>query len=202
MALGLIIGVAHFATDDPYGNSVKSTQTGIGQHQSLKGTTARQPGRSSGTIDPADPIAGHNRPISYKRSGRQFAAAKRIRLYHSHSGQGAIERLALTSPSQLREVTAYNVGDPNQNYGDPCQSANGENICAALDSGSKRCAANFVPFGTILRIAHYGVCIVTDRMNKRYSDRVDIAMKKEEKQKALRFGLRRLQVTVVATRDG
>ena len=109
---------------------------------------------------------------------------------------------ALDGRSQLREVTAYNVGDPDQNWGDPCQSANGENICAALDSGSKRCAANFVPFGTLLRIAHYGICTVTDRMNRRYADRVDIAMKKNEKKKALHFGLRRLQVTVLATRDG
>jgi len=202
MALGLIIGVAHFATDDPYGNPVKSTQTRIGQHQSLKGSMARQPGRSSGTLDRADLRVERNRQVSFKRSGRQSVTAKRVRLHHSHSGPGAIERLVLTSPSQLREVTAYNVGDPSQNYGDPCESANGENICAALDSGSKRCAANFVPFGTILRIAHYGVCTVTDRMNKRYSDRVDIAMKKDEKKKALRFGLRRLQVTVVTTRDG
>ena len=97
-------------------------------------------------------------------------------------------------------MTAYNVGDPDQNWGDPCQSANGENICAALDSGSKRCAANFVPFGTLLRIGHYGICTVTDRMNKRYTDRVDIAMKKDEKKKALRFGLKRLPVTVLTTK--
>jgi 3D (Asp-Asp-Asp) domain-containing protein len=104
--------------------------------------------------------------------------------------------------SRLREVTAYNVGDPDQNYGDPCESANGEDICAALDSGSKRCAANFVPFGTVLHIAHYGVCTVTDRMNRRYSDHVDIAMKKHEKHKAIQFGRRRLKVTVLATREG
>jgi len=30
----------------------------------------------------------------------------------------------------IREVSAYNVGDPKQNYGNPCISANGENICA------------------------------------------------------------------------
>lgn len=97
----------------------------------------------------------------------------------------------------LREVTAYNVGDPAQNYGDPCQSANGENICDALDAGLKRCAANFVPFGTKLLIAGYGTCTVTDRMNRRYRNRVDIAMKKNEKEKALQFGLKKLKVKVV-----
>lgn len=141
----------------------------------------RQAGHLSGENDPAEIKTEHNRLNAYERSGRHFALAGR---------------------SHLREVTAYNVGDPDQNWGDPCQSANGENICAALDSGSKRCAANFVPFGTVLRIAHYGICTVTDRMNRRYADRVDIAMKKDEKKKALRFGLRRLPVTVVATRDG
>jgi 3D (Asp-Asp-Asp) domain-containing protein len=39
-------------------------------------------------------------------------------------------------------------------------------------------------------------------MNRRYANRVDIAMKKNEKKEALRFGLRQLKVTVLATRDG
>jgi len=101
----------------------------------------------------------------------------------------------------IREVTAYNVGDPKQNHGNPCISANGENICAALNLGFKRCAANFVPFGTQLYIAHYGVCTVTDRMNRRYRNRVDIAMKVTEKDKALQFGLKKLKVTILRSSD-
>ena len=97
----------------------------------------------------------------------------------------------------IREVTAYNVGDPKQNYGNPCISANGENICAALNKGLRRCAANFVPFGTKLSIERFGFCTVTDRMNKRYKNRVDIAMKPNEKQRALRFGLKRLKVKII-----
>ena len=103
--------------------------------------------------------------------------------------------------ASIREVTAYNVGDPKQNHGNPCISANGENICAALDLGFKRCAANFVPFGTQLYIANYGVCTVTDRMNRRYKNRVDIAMKVNEKDKALQFGLKKLKVTIVRSPD-
>lgn len=99
----------------------------------------------------------------------------------------------------IREVTAYNVGDPEQNYGNPCISANGENICVAINTGFKRCAANFVPFGTQLYIATYGVCTVTDRMNSRYRNRVDIAMKKTEKDKALQFGLKKLKVTILGS---
>ena len=106
-----------------------------------------------------------------------------------------------TVGASIREVTAYNVGDPKQNHGNPCISANGENICVALDLGLKRCAANFVPFGTQLYIDHYGVCTVTDRMNRRYRNRVDIAMKVTDKDKALQFGLKKLNVTILKSSD-
>jgi len=106
-----------------------------------------------------------------------------------------------TVRASIREVTAYNVGDPKQNHGNPCISANGENICAALNLGFKRCAANFVPFGTQLYIDHYGVCTVTDRMNRRYRNRVDIAMKLTDKDKALQFGLKKLNVTILKSSD-
>ena len=181
IAFGLIIAVAYMATDDPYANPVKKAHAALEQHQSRTGGKAGQPSRLSGEEHFVRFKRGDNHLRTYERSSRHFA---------------------LAGLSQVREVTAYNVGDPNQNWGDPCQSANGENICAALESGSKRCAANFVPFGTLLRIAHYGICTVTDRMNKRYTNRVDIAMKKDEKEKALRFGLKRLPVTVISTRDG
>ena len=97
----------------------------------------------------------------------------------------------------IREVTAYNAGDPSQTDEDPCVSANGENICAALKAGLKRCAANFVSLGTMLQIDKFGVCKVTDRMNKRYKNRVDIAMRKHEKKKALKFGLQKLKVQIL-----
>ena len=99
----------------------------------------------------------------------------------------------------VREVTAYNVGDPTQTSGDPCIAANGEDICAALAAGMRRCAANFVPFGTRLEITHVGVCTVTDRMNRRYRSRVDIAMNPDEKQKALQFGIQKLRVKILTT---
>ncbi|MCF7820688.1 MAG: 3D domain-containing protein [Candidatus Pacebacteria bacterium] len=94
-------------------------------------------------------------------------------------------------------VTAYNAGDINQCWGDPCISANGENICLALEKGYRRCAANFVPLGTRLNIEGFGDCLVTDRMNERYHYRVDIAMKLDEKQKAKEFGIKKLKVEIV-----
>lgn len=61
----------------------------------------------------------------------------------------------------------------------------------------KRCAANFVPLGTQLHVETVGVCLVTDRTNRRYRDRVDIAMHKNEYQKALQFGRQNLMVKVI-----
>jgi 3D (Asp-Asp-Asp) domain-containing protein len=102
-------------------------------------------------------------------------------------------------PEVMRVVTAYNVGDPNQNFGDPCVAASGENICDALKRGLRRCAANFVPFGTRLHIERWGTCIVTDRMHRRYQNRVDVAMHRYEKKKAMEFGRRKLRVRIIAS---
>ena len=97
----------------------------------------------------------------------------------------------------IRVVTAYNVGDPRQTDDTPCISANGENICRALAQGEMRCAANFVPLGSHLYVDKIGVCLVTDRMNRRYRNRVDIAMRKDEYRKARRFGKQKLQVKIL-----
>jgi len=97
----------------------------------------------------------------------------------------------------IRVVTAYNVGDPRQTDDTPCISANGENICRALAEGGMRCAANFVPLGSRLYVDKIGMCLVTDRMNRRYRNRVDIAMEKDEYRKALRFGRQKLQVKIL-----
>jgi|GEM_PF-1319247 3D (Asp-Asp-Asp) domain-containing protein len=107
----------------------------------------------------------------------------------------------IVKSSRVRSVSAYNAGDVNQCDGDPCTSANGENICQALEMGYKRCAANFVPFGTILRIEGYGDCMVVDRMNSRYPDGVDIAMKYADKQLAKNWGRRRVNVSIMILQE-
>ncbi len=100
----------------------------------------------------------------------------------------------------IRIVTAYNAGDPDQNYGNPCISASGENLCKALSTGKKRCAANFVPLGTKLYIEKYGIFVVTDRTNRRYRNRVDIAMKLDEINRAKQFGRQKLNVKILSSR--
>ncbi len=97
----------------------------------------------------------------------------------------------------IRTVTAYNVGDPKQTSGAACLSASGKNLCRALAAGEKHCAANFVPLGSLLYIDGYGLCRVSDRTNSRYRNRVDIAMPRTERQKALEFGRRQLNVKIV-----
>ena len=101
---------------------------------------------------------------------------------------------------KIRVVTAYNVGDPDQTSGDPCISASGEDLCHALNSGKKRCAANFVPIGTELYIENVGIYRVSDRMHRRFKNRVDIAMKRDELKKARVFGKKRLRVKILRKR--
>jgi len=97
----------------------------------------------------------------------------------------------------LWPVSAYNAGDPNQTDDSPCISANGEDICKAIAKGFKRCAANQFPLGTLLKIENYGECLVVDRTAERFSHRIDIAMAKNEKARALNFGVQRLNVWVL-----
>ena len=97
----------------------------------------------------------------------------------------------------IRVVTAYNAGDARQTDDTPCISASGENICKALAKGKKRCAANFVPLGSRLFVEKIGVCLVTDRTNKRYRNRVDIALQRDEYHKARRFGRQKLTVKII-----
>lgn len=109
---------------------------------------------------------------------------------------GKLKKRTVVSTA-VRDISAYNVGDANQCDGNPCIAANGENICDALNKGYKRCAANFVPFGTILEVEGYGECVVTDRMASRFGNSVDIAFKYEDKEAALHWGRRSLKVNIV-----
>lgn len=74
---------------------------------------------------------------------------------------------------EYHTVTAYNLVK-EQTDDRPCEGATGENLCEALENGESICAANFVPFNTILQIDGYGACRVADRMASKHSNRVDI----------------------------
>lgn len=105
------------------------------------------------------------------------------------------------APGLVREVTAYNVGVRRQTSNRPCLGAAGENLCRLVARGLKVCAANFVDTETILNIEGYGECVVLDRMNRRFAHRVDIAMRKDETDRALEFGIQRRHVEIKSERS-
>lgn len=92
-------------------------------------------------------------------------------------------------------MTAYN-SEAAQTDSTPCITANGFNVCS--HGIEDTVAANFLPMGTKIRIPDlFGdrVFTVRDRMNKRYSDRVDIWML--HKTDALKFGVRKARIEVL-----
>ncbi len=97
--------------------------------------------------------------------------------------------------SGIHTMTAYN-SEVGQTDDSPCITANGFNVCT--HGIEDTVAANFLPFGTKVRIPDlFGdrIFVVRDRMNKRYSDRVDIWMLKRSD--AMQFGVRRTRIEVV-----
>ena len=97
--------------------------------------------------------------------------------------------------SGVHTMTAYN-SEVGQTDNSPCITANGFNVCT--HGIEDTVAANFLPFGTKVRIPDlFGdrIFVVRDRMNKRYSDRVDVWML--ERSDAMQFGVRRTRIEVV-----
>ena len=92
-------------------------------------------------------------------------------------------------------MTAYN-SEVGQTDDSPCITANGFNVC---EHGIEdTIAANFLRFGAKVKIPDlFGdrVFIVRDRMNEKYSDRVDVWM--IEKQDAKQFGVKMAKIEVL-----
>jgi len=97
--------------------------------------------------------------------------------------------------STYRTITSYN-SEAAQCDSTPCITANGFNLC---EHGIEdTIAANWLKFGTKVRIPElFGnrVFVVRDRMNKRYSDRVDIWML--DKQVARKFGVKIAKIEIL-----
>lgn len=92
-------------------------------------------------------------------------------------------------------ITAYN-SEAKQTDNSPCITANGFNVC---ENGIEdTVAANFLPFGSKVKIPElFGdrVFIVRDRMNKRFSNRVDVWM--IERPDAVKFGVKTAKIEVL-----
>jgi len=99
------------------------------------------------------------------------------------------------------DATAYN-SLPAQTNGNPCVTANGDNVCMLYEQYGYQntVASNAFPFGTLLRFPDlYGdkVFRVNDRMARRYRNRVDFWMVSYPE--ARQFGVKRgIKVEVVA----
>jgi len=92
-------------------------------------------------------------------------------------------------------ITAYN-SEAAQTDASPCTTANGFNVCK--HGKEDTIAANFLPFGAKVKIPDlFGdrVFIVRDRMNRRYSNRLDVWMK--ERSNAVKFGVKRVRIEVL-----
>ncbi len=91
-------------------------------------------------------------------------------------------------------LTAYN-SEPGQTDDTPCITASGYDLCEANEENIV--AANFLPLGTKVRIPElFGdrVFTVEDRMNARYTFKMDIWMK--QKSDARAFGLKTATIEV------
>jgi len=92
-------------------------------------------------------------------------------------------------------ITAYN-SEAGQCDNSPCITANGFNLCE--HNIEDTIAVNFLRFGTKVKIPDlFGdkVFIVRDRMNEKYSDRLDVWM--IEKQDAKQFGVKIAKIEVL-----
>ena len=72
----------------------------------------------------------------------------------------------------IREVTMY-TSTPEQTDSSPCIGANGQDVCKLWKNGQNICATNAYSNGTEINIEKLGSCLVTDKMNKRFTNRID-----------------------------
>ena len=102
-----------------------------------------------------------------------------------------------TVHEQWHTMTAYN-SDPHQTDDTPCITANGFNVC--VHGIEDTVAANFLPFNTKIKIPElFGdrIFVVRDRMNARFTDRVDVWMLNYSD--ARRFGVKHARIEILAT---
>ena len=106
-----------------------------------------------------------------------------------------IDREYTVKYSKYTTITAYN-SIPAQTDDTPCITANGFNVCS--HGVEDTVAANFLRFGTKIKIPDvFGdrIFTVRDRMNKRYTNRVDIWMISRDD--ALKLGKRLAKIEVL-----
>lgn len=97
-------------------------------------------------------------------------------------------------------ITAYN-SESSQCDDTPCITANGFDVCK--HNTEDTIATNVLPFGTKIKIPSlFGdrVFVVRDRMNDRYTNRIDVWMRK--KSHAKMFGIQYAEVEILDYQKG
>lgn len=90
----------------------------------------------------------------------------RLKVYeYTDGGKKAIKWYGKTVKAT---VTAY-TSRVEETDASPCIAADGSDICARYAKGERICASNDYKLGTMLDIQGLGRCVVSDRMNRRYT---------------------------------
>jgi len=92
-------------------------------------------------------------------------------------------------------VTGY-TSSPLETDETPCIAAFGDNICQLLASGMNICATNAYSYRSELYIDGLGKCYVYDRMNSRYTNRIDWYFG-FDRQAALNHGVKTMNVEIL-----
>ncbi len=115
-----------------------------------------------------------------------------INIQNDHSNSPMLKRMH--TEVGVRTVTAYTLGRVEENDDSPCIGAYNDNLCELAKQGVKICATREFPKGTLLKVGDIE-CVVLDKTNKRYANRIDMAMESHEL--AVKFGINKLQVSVM-----
>lgn len=151
-------------------------------------------------LEPDDPLPiaaswGENRVIPYREGVEPLADHEK-----PHARLLGLSKKRTPASRNMRMVITAYSSTRDQTDNTPCITANGYNVCTA--NAENVIAANFLPFGTRVKIPElFGdrVFTVQDRMNARYSHRVDIWM--TSRHKAKQFGVKRAEIVVLSREE-
>lgn len=95
-------------------------------------------------------------------------------------------------------VSAYNVGDIEQNDASPCQGAAPKvDLCKEVSEGRGVCATRRHPLHTKIEFENGIQCEVLDRTGEKYANRIDLAFALDEKSLALEWGVKVLKYRII-----
>lgn len=136
--------------------------------------------------------------MSYPKSN--LKAAERIlepQTAKTYENPCSLQRYGKEGDRFKATVTAYN-SVPEQTDDSPCIAADGSDICQFFARGERACAANCLPFGSVLDIPGIGQCVVRDRTATRFGSRIDVYFGGRDQIKAARqWGKKALVLTII-----